>query len=752
MSVVTPSRRLSARRGSTTAPDPFGLHATVNLNPNRSSSSKLTIVRVPAPAPPNTPTPLALNEPPASPVLGPRRLHRRPAPQAGAPERVSFAFSSFGPPQRPDSPDHSPSSSPRLRPSSPHLAATTFGSKPRLTPDQLVDLARSSTAPRPQLTPNHQPPSPGHTLPATFTPLPDDIYLPFIDRPSEVSQLISSPPDVKLFSLLAQIFRNKHPVPLNTPDHSLHETPVDLPRDPAAWTYNHLIYHLTRIDRDIAPDFLWAIAARKCILAHSELLWERIKGALGIPPELDVDYDFLEDDQESPDTSDISDDEGKAARGHWSDWDAVMDSPIHTRKRLSMSDSPVASIHSGRHAGIDEQDAHFRSQIDDRLQGLQGGFTQRSASAVIQTEDGETTIAPTPHGVRSPPEQEGLVIGAFSPPLVSDDAIDHLSIEPLLAPQTPSPSVLFHPLTAAAPPSHAGGEHLGGIAEGAEEEEEQESATDITAPTEPPAAPAEESDPDLISPSQIQGLRISTSPLPPSHSFSPPILSPISPLPPYPPPNSSGVGVAPLGTPPNTTGQPSSGSHSRASSFSSVGPFQRSESTGNLSASWSAMAAAAAAANANNHSGSVFGSEAGDSSGYMSDSDRLPGQGLGPLFPSNFARLAGGPTLRANTASGRSAHVVPHARYPHSIPANGGSNSSGTTFGGPSLANRPGKVRTYSHGASSRVHGGMHAHSLSGHQQQVGGSSSSSSSAASVGSADRRSWGGLSGSGAKTQD
>jgi len=121
---------------------------------------------------------------------------------------------------------------------------------------------------------------------------------------------------------------------------------------------------------------------------------------------LDVEYDFLNDDQESPDTSDISDDEGRGARSHWSDWDAVMDSPRNL-KRLS-AESPAASIYSTRR---EEQDAQFRSQIDDKLQGLQEGFVQSSATPHT-ADGGEDTIVPTPHGVRSPPEH-GIIIPPF---------------------------------------------------------------------------------------------------------------------------------------------------------------------------------------------------------------------------------------------------------------------------------------------------------------------------------------------------
>ncbi|KIM44629.1 hypothetical protein M413DRAFT_25086 [Hebeloma cylindrosporum] len=493
----------------------------------------------------------------------------------------------------------------------------------------------SGQQPRPELSPRAQP------VPATFTPLPDDIYLPFIERPAEIAALISSPPDVKLFSPLAQTFSSKLP---------------GQPSDP-------------------------------------KLIWERIKGALGIPPELDIEYDVLDDDQESPDTSDISDDEGRGARGHWSDWDAVMDSPIYARnlKRLS-AESPAASIYLTRR---EEQDAQFRSQIDDKLQGLQEGFVQ-SSTTPHTAEGGEDTIVPTPHGVRSPSEH-GIVVGDFSPPL--DTGVnegDYLSIEPLLAPTNNPPPPL--------PASLGAADGLGDIAEGAEEEETEQESTTIEAPTPTVPVPGRTEDANLVSPSQIQGLRISTSPIPPSSSFgTPPVLSPISPLPPYPPVAASTSSVTTVGNSatlpqniPSSGSYSSSRSHSRASSFSSIGPFQRSESTGNLAASWGAAAAVAAAAGSGSfgpgsfgggggsqYAGSVIGSDAGDSSGYMSDGDRLPGH---PLFVSNFAKLAGGPTMKANNPTTRKSHHLPHTRYV----------STST-----SLANRPGKVRAYSHGAST---------------------------------------------------
>ncbi|KAF5316075.1 hypothetical protein D9619_006373 [Psilocybe cf. subviscida] len=723
MSLVTqtatpPQRRLSTRRGSTTAPDPFGAHNLVNLNPNRTSSSTLTIVRVPSGV--SATTPLALNDPPAPPALNQRRLHRKPNPEEKT--RVSFAFSSFGAGgsgggpanQRSSSPSGgppSPSSSPRLRPSSPHMSGA-FGGKPRLTPDQLVDLARQSTVPRLDA------PVP-HPTPATFTPLPDDIYLPFIERPSEVYSLISSPPDAKLFYILANTF----PANLSSPSPTYiapieGDEPLDLPRDPADWTYANLIYHLTKVDRDIAPDFVWAVAARKCIISHSELLWERIKGALGVPPELDIDFDFLQDDQESPDTSDISDDEGRAAKGNWSDWDEVMDSPVYARhKRLSV-ESPSASAYFGKRG--EEPESAFRSNLEHRLHGLQdtGYEPTTHESAPTADETGETTIVPTPHGIRSPPEQ------ANHPPSITrreptlEDG-EYLSIEPLIAPAVTSPSGSFGQTLVTSPGLHTPSDGLGDIAEGAEEEEAEVETAQAPADTATAVAssasdhlsppPPEEG---YVSPSQIQGLRICTSPVPPAAQTaanSTPLLSPISPLPPYPSvplqPSSSASSIKEAKEGSGAQPIPLSRSHSRASSFSSIGPFQRSESTGNLSASWAAAAAAAAGTpgsmvgswghilgahdregRGSQYAPSVFGSEAGDSSGYMSDGDRLPGN---PLFPSNFARLAGGPTMRANHPGTRAPTTLPHTRY-----------VSNAMYAGPSTAHRAGKVRTYSHGAS----------------------------------------------------
>ena len=196
-----PPRKLSARRGSSSAGDPY---ACSPASPASQLSSILTIVKV------NPET---------------------------ADNRISFAtsFSSFGrggrgrggAAPRNGSPDSPRPGSPR-RKSFGH--GTAYAEKPNLSPDELYQLAKHSVEPTsdgaPQVgsstyapsershsrSPARSPARSSHArasshssikstsssvlsaTPATFTPLDDGIFLPFIDRPSEVTQLITTLP------------------------------------------------------------------------------------------------------------------------------------------------------------------------------------------------------------------------------------------------------------------------------------------------------------------------------------------------------------------------------------------------------------------------------------------------------------------------------------------------------------------------------------------------------------------------------
>jgi len=51
-----------------------------------------------------------------------------------------------------------------------------------------------------------------------------------------------------------------------------------------------------KVDRHEANDRLWVLKARKCISTRSEALWEKLKNALGVPPELDDDDDETDEE------------------------------------------------------------------------------------------------------------------------------------------------------------------------------------------------------------------------------------------------------------------------------------------------------------------------------------------------------------------------------------------------------------------------------------------------------------------------
>ncbi|KAF7371043.1 hypothetical protein MSAN_00738500 [Mycena sanguinolenta] len=493
MSTVV-TRRLSTRRGSISAPDPYAKNAHLT----RESSSILTIVKVTTP-------PVATPSPPTGPPErppSPRRVHRRmgsnpssplpsPAPVDPPPGRLSFAFSSFGAPHQQSS--SSGPGSPRARPASPHrtTSAPAF-SQQRLSPEQLLEVVKQATNPRyipssPAVTPaaaSHSPilhprssspqqPSSGTVAPATFTPLPPDVYLPFLDRPAEVKALLSSPPSAKLFALLAQTF------PKNVPPRESD----DLPLNTADWTFEDLSHWLNETTRDEASDSFWVQTARRCILKHSELIWERLKGALGVPPELDVEYteaeyhDVFESDSESEGVLETA----KKSPEDSEDLGATADSPVDHKAAES---SPGAS----RHVTFPPE--------------LSRTSTSSSTPTIF-------TQMPTPHHDEtyftfSPHELTPSVSGVIIEPVIA-------SSESVMSPNPPPLS-----LPASLSGDAAG---LGDIGE----EDEEEGATP---PVETQAVESEVP--------QVHGLRIST---------------PASPMLPYPPSLRSATTGAPLRSP-----------------------------------------------------------------------------------------------------------------------------------------------------------------------------------------------------------
>lgn len=275
----TPARMpLQARKGSVSAPDPLG---TRKASPPGSALSRLTLVRVPQ-------IQTSTNE-----IVGRKQLKHGSRPSLESPTRLCFSSASFSPPPRTPSPGGSPGS-PTRRPFSPPdspgrpqpgFSSRQFGpsfpssqsqNRERLSPSQIYDLAKSSSHPT----------SKGFAeVPTSFTELPDEVYLPFVDRPLEVRELLLQAKNAKVMMLLAKT------IPSTSVSTGRKSIP-DLAASPAKWSYEDFTSWLTAVDRCDVKDTEWVSTLRIFVLARSEVLWERIKGMLGIPPELDVDLSY----------------------------------------------------------------------------------------------------------------------------------------------------------------------------------------------------------------------------------------------------------------------------------------------------------------------------------------------------------------------------------------------------------------------------------------------------------------------------
>lgn len=255
-STPTHHRKLSSssRRGSTSAPDPWALHA---LSTPASSTSRLHIVRLPPP------TKEEIERYEKEHGTGARRASWGSSgiTKSMSAERISFASAGLPRAGSIDIPR------PRIHPSS----TTGF-----LAPQQLYDLAMSSIHPQVSAEEGSEP------TPAVFTPLPATHYLPFIVRPNEVHQLLSQGPPRRLWALIKQIY------PKNLVEES---------DDPTKWPFSQLERWMFKVNRHEASDQVWVYKARTCISRRSETLWEKLKNALGVPPELEVDDEFSTDEE-----------------------------------------------------------------------------------------------------------------------------------------------------------------------------------------------------------------------------------------------------------------------------------------------------------------------------------------------------------------------------------------------------------------------------------------------------------------------
>ncbi|EJD07683.1 uncharacterized protein FOMMEDRAFT_16308 [Fomitiporia mediterranea MF3/22] len=283
-------KQLSPRCGSISAPDPFATRSTSSA---RGQLSRLTIVRVPQ------------TKTVADAARGGGMKSSRPSLKlrtTSSPTRLSFASASFSAPNspvqmprpispRPGSPSQLSSAAPYSqapgRPLSPVLSAKlarsnsntlhySSGAAVQLSPKQVYDLAKVATR-----TSMNQSPV-GYALPESFTELTDDVFLPFLDRPSEVRALISSASNARMMMHFAHILP-----PSN--EEYYERTSCELAATIGSWCFEDFVTWLTEVSREEIEDEVWVRALRTFVLPKSEVLWEKLKSVLGIPPELDVD-------------------------------------------------------------------------------------------------------------------------------------------------------------------------------------------------------------------------------------------------------------------------------------------------------------------------------------------------------------------------------------------------------------------------------------------------------------------------------
>lgn len=421
----TRSRRLSARRGSVSASDPWGTYSKINNDPLRATSSRLTIVRVPK------------EDEDAS-----QRRHRRHGSNAslnsnassgkGETSRMSFAFSSFTPAnkdgQHRGGSDGSPTSSPRMRPHSPSSLSRRYSGSlvhsSKLSPEQLLDVARSSCNPRLAVAaPGTSPVTPAAPSPISFTPLPDSIYLPFVDRPGEVAQLMTTPPSAKLFALLAQVYSADARKLTGT-----ESAETLLAKDPRQWAYSELAFWLKDVDRDDASDVQWVMKARACIIAKSEPLWERVKGALGVPHELDID------EEELPSIVEPADDDAAAAMENEAErYPPVFETPSpasavnsaspNTEGDESVLIEPVVAQgeHPPTSSALDPLATHELTEVREEDEDAEDKSDTYSVS---------DSLDPEVHGLRimTAPASQGSAFYATSPMPLESPAINPMAI------------------------------------------------------------------------------------------------------------------------------------------------------------------------------------------------------------------------------------------------------------------------------------------------------------------------------------
>ena len=368
------------------APDPFALNLIDDGGETeRAHTSRLTIVRVPSSG-----ASAVGQTPPDSPNLGRRASWgaRRGSGSSigeltGGKPRLSFAFSTFTPINPPPG-----STSPEIgrahnkQRSLSNASAIPFAGRKNLSPEQLLEIAQNPVGSTPAVSPGAPATNEQGFEPAPFEPLSSEIWLPFLDRPREVTALVSAPPTKQLFAVICQAL----------PQTIAADTDSN---DPKHWTADQLTTHLTEATRAESDDRAWAQATRSCIASHSELLWERFKGALGVPPELDEDplleEDMFSDSPGGADDTALDDEYDDSLSGSIDLADETWVEPIYTTSELG-AQLPLQSPREGGGGSI----AGDLEAIGEREEETAGSKDSRGSNEPIQGIRIYTSAAASP--------------------------------------------------------------------------------------------------------------------------------------------------------------------------------------------------------------------------------------------------------------------------------------------------------------------------------------------------------------------
>ncbi|GJJ08519.1 hypothetical protein Clacol_002737 [Clathrus columnatus] len=197
-------------------------------------------------------------------------LPSSPTPSPQRPSRTSFSASSFSRQELiPELPAYS-------RPLNPQQVYDLAISSLHLPDRDAIEGTTASTSTAPiRKSCSQSTPKP------TFIPVTRDLYLPFVDRPSEVASLFQHSTNNSLLKLIEIAFSDQKQLS----------------------DFRHSVFEISREEAD---DKTWISTIRAILKPRSEILWTRLKAILGVPPELDEDDPQLHNNTDILLISDIS--------------------------------------------------------------------------------------------------------------------------------------------------------------------------------------------------------------------------------------------------------------------------------------------------------------------------------------------------------------------------------------------------------------------------------------------------------------